>query len=185
MNLAGLALGAAWLGSQTQWQVIWVGVVMMFFSPYIIPILVIPAGIFSHFMIAFRSAQRPDKEKTMFFLSLAYLTLFLTAWCAGVFEYVTHSVALRAIGAGLLWSCTTAMAPLLWWSSRDRSNTFVMTMVEVAQCAMIILSIVRLLCGDIPFELSFAVLGGIIGSATAAQAVYEDKFINKNKEMAK
>ena len=115
----------------------------------------------------------------MFLSSLAYLILFLTLWCAGLFEYITHSVAPFALYAGLLWACTAAVSPLLWWSSRDRDNLFIMTMVEGAQAAIIVLSIVRLAFGESSFWSSFAVLGGIIGLLTAAQVIYEEKFLKK------
>ena len=70
LNLAGLAAGADWLGMQGQWQVIWIGFIMIFFSPYVIPILVMPAGIFSHFMALYHAKQRAERERAMFFMSL-------------------------------------------------------------------------------------------------------------------
>jgi hypothetical protein len=152
---------------------------MLAFSSTIIPILLMPAGIFSHFMALYNAAKRPDKERTMFLLSLSYIILFLTFWCTGIFEYVTHSVEPKALGAGVLWASTTALAPLLWWSSRDRNNIFIMTMVEMAQIATIALSAARLLWGESSFWLSFGVFGVFLASVAGVQAVYEEKFLKK------
>jgi hypothetical protein len=154
---------------------------MIFFSPLIIPVLAIPAGIFSHFMGVYRDARQPDKERTMFILSLSYIILFITLWCISIFDYVTHSVSPQAMGAGVLWADTAALGPLLWWSSRDRNNIFIMTMVETAQVAMIVLAAVRLLSGDSSFWLSFTIFGTIMAAVAAGQAVYEEKLLNKAK----
>lgn len=181
LNLAGLALAALWLGVQSQWQVVWLGFVMLIFSPYIIPTLLIPAGIFSHFIGVYNAQQQPDKERMMFILSLSYIILFMTFWCVGVFEYVTHSVQPKALLAGLLWASTAALEPLLWWSSRDRSNIFIMTMVEAAQLAILALAAIRLMTGASSFWLSFAEFGAIMAVVAAGQAIYEDKFMNKTK----
>ncbi len=179
LNLAGLAAAALWLVSYSQWQVIWIGFMMLLFSSNIIPLFLIPAGVFSHFMNLYRAAQRPQKEKTMFFLSVAYILLFLTFWCTGIFEYVTYSVLPRAAGAGVLWACTAALTPLLWWSSRDRDNIFIMLMVEGAQLAMIAVVAARLLAGVTSFWTYFAVFGTVMAAIAATQAVYEKNFMNK------
>ena len=179
LNLAGLGAGALWLVSEGQSQVIWIGFIMLVFSSSIIPILLIPAGIFSHFMVLYTAAQRPDKERIMFFLSFAYIILFLTFWCMGIFEYVTHSIMPHAVAPGVLWASTAAMAPLLWWSSRDKNNVFIMTMVEVTQIAMITLAAARLLLGESSFWLSFGIFGAFLACVAGAQTVYEKKSIDK------
>jgi hypothetical protein len=178
LNLAGLGVGVVWLVSQGQAQVIWLGVMMLIFSPFIIPILLIPAGVFSHYMAFYSSVGKKDRERLMFLLSLGYIILFLTFWCTGIFEYVTHNIARQAIAAGLLWASATALAPLLWWSGRDVNNFFIVMMVEVTQVAMIALSVVRLLAGESPFWLSAGVFGGFLVFVAALQSVYEKKFMD-------
>ena len=151
INLAGLAAAALWLVSQGQMQVIWIGLMMLFFSPVIIPLLLIPAGIFS----------------------------FLTFWCTGIFEYVTHSIAPPAMAAGVLWASTASMAPLLWWSRRDAENIFIMMMVEMTQVAMIAISAFRLFRGETAFWTLFGIFGGFLVFVAAMQSLYEKKFMNK------
>ena len=179
VNLAGLAAAALMLVSQGQAQVIWLGFIMLAFSPFIIPILLIPAGIFSHFMTVYAAAGKASRERLMFILSLGYSILFLTFWCTGIFNYVTHSVAPQALRDGVLWAGAAALAPLLWWSSRDAGNTFVMMMVEMAQVAMIALSAVRLLVGESSFWTSFCAFGGFLVLVAAGQSLYEKKFMDK------
>lgn len=154
---------------------------MLIFSPYIIPVLLIPAGILSHFIGVYQARQQPDKERLMFILSLSYIILFMTLWCTGVFEYVTHSVSPKALLAGLLWASTAALEPLLRWSSGDRNNIFIITMVEAAQLAILALAAVRLMTGASSFWLSFAEFGAIMSAVAVGQAIYEEKFMNKTK----
>jgi hypothetical protein len=179
LNLAGLCIGGVWLISEGQMQVIWLAFVMLFFSPFLIPILLIPAGVFSHYMALYGSAGRKDRESLMFFLSLGYIILFLTFWCMGIFEYVTHNVAPHAVSPGVLWACTAAMMPLLWWSRRDAHNFFIMMMVEAAQLVMIALSAERLLNGERPFWHLLGIFGGLLVLVAAMQSIYEKNFMNK------
>ena len=179
LNLAGLGAAALWLVSEGQMQVIWLGFTMLFLSPLIIPILLIPAGVFSHYMAHYGAAGRTDREKLMFFLSLAYIIMFLTFWCIGIFEYVTQNVGSRAHEPGVLWASTTALAPLLWWCSRDPNNFFIMLLVEAAQGAVLILAAVLLLKGENSFWLFFSAFGGFLALVATLRSVYEKKYINQ------
>jgi hypothetical protein len=179
-NLAGLAAGAVWLGIMAQWQVIWIGIMALLFSPYVIPLLIVPAGVFSHFMAVYQSAGQAAKERRMFVLSLSYILLFLTLWCVSFFEYVTHNVAPQAIGAGLLWASCASMASLLLWASRDRNNIFITTTVETAQLAMVMLAAFRLLAGTTSFWSSAALFGGIMAVAAVTQHFYEKKQLDRS-----
>jgi hypothetical protein len=183
LNLAGLAAGAVWLGVLAQWQVIWLGFLMIFFSPYIIPILMVPAGVCSHFMTLYGVAQRRQHERLMFVLTIGYILSFVTFWYVGVFEYVMQSVVLpQARFAALLWANTAALTPLLMWASRDRNNIFVMTMTEMAQVAALALTLLCL-TGVVPaFWTAAAIFGGILALAATLQAVYEEKFMRKSAD---
>lgn len=180
INLAGLALAALWLVSLGQMQVIWIGLMMLFFSPVIIPLILIPAGVFSHFMSLYQAAKRADRERLMLLLSLGYIILFLAFWCTGIFEYVTHSIAPHATAAGVLWASTAALVPLLWWSRRDAENVFIMMMVEMTQVAMIAVSVLRLFRGESSFWMTFGILAGFLAFVAAMQSVYEKKFMNRS-----
>jgi hypothetical protein len=176
-NLAGLGAGGVWLGALSQWQVIWIGVMAVIFSPYIIPLVLMPAGIFSHFMLLYQKAGQLKKERLMFIFSLIYILLFLTFWCTGIFEYVAGSVRAEAFFAALLFGSSAAVLPLLLWSHRDRNNTFVMILVEAAQAGVLMLVVARLFGFVPPFWLSFLMLGGIMVSVTMVQAAYEKFFM--------
>jgi hypothetical protein len=176
-NLAGMAMAAVWLGALSQWQVLWLGVLMVIFSPYVIPILMIPAGIFSHFMALHQKAGNAARERWMFLAAIAYVVFFLSVWCAGIFTYVTHVVVRpEALLAALLWAGSSSMAPLLMWSSRDRGNVFIMTLVEAAQPGVWILCVARVLLGaEVFFWASYIIFGVLMGGVAAAQRFYEKK----------
>jgi hypothetical protein len=181
VNLLGLAAGAMWLAALSQWQFVGLGVVLVFFSPHIIPVLLLPAGIFSRFMLLYQNAGRRKKAQAMFILSLAYILLFMTLWCVGIFGYAMGSAGPEGTqGAMLLWASTAAMLPLFLWSSHDRGNIFIVTMVEMAQVAVLILCAVRLSGVILSFWPSFAVFGGLLALVMVTQAVYEEKFMKKS-----
>lgn len=175
VNLAGMVAGAVWLGVLSQWNVIWIGIVSLFFSPYIIPILMMPAGILSHFMALHGKAGRKDRERLMLVFSLAYILLFLTLWCVGIFGYVTENVRPDALPAGLLWANAAALAPLLRWACRDRKNIFIMTLVEAAQAVLLVLSAVMLFYGRGSFWTPYVIFFGIMAFVIAVQAFFEEK----------
>jgi len=175
LNIAGLAAGAVWLGMVSQWHVIWLGVMIIFFSPYIIPLLLMPAGIFSHFMALYQNTGQRRKEQVMFFCSIGYVLLFVTLLCVYIFAYVLFNVRPEAHRAALLWGSSAALTPLLLWSSRDRNNIFIMTTVELAQAAILALCAVRFAGTVLSFWASFAIFGGIMVAGTVAQAIYEKK----------
>lgn len=177
--MAGLAAGAVWVWLTAQWQVIWLGLAAITFSPYIIPLLMIPAGILSHFMTIYQAAARRGKEQLMFVLSVAHILLMMTLWCVGIFIYVTHSVRPEFTATALLWANVTAMTPLLIWINRDRANIFILFMVETAQAALWVLMLAKI-WGDITsFWGSFLIFFGIIAGVAAIQGVYEEKFKQK------
>jgi hypothetical protein len=182
INLAGLAAGTVWLAALSQWQFVGLGVVTVFLSPQIIPVLLMPAGIFSHFMTFFQKAGRPGKAQAMFILSVAYILLFMTFWCVGIFGYAAGSAGPGTQAAVLLWASTAAVLPLFLWSSQDRSNIFIITIVEMAQMGILILCAVRAWGVMLSFWPSFALFGGLLALAAFAQAVYEEKFMDKPAE---
>ncbi|MCE9507107.1 MAG: hypothetical protein K8R48_02170 [Alphaproteobacteria bacterium] len=179
INLAGLAAGAVWLAALSQWQFVGFGVVIAFFLPQLIPVLLMPAGILSHFMSLHQSAGRQGKAQAMFILSVAYILLFMTLWCVSIFVYAMGGAGPGTRWAVLLCASAAAVLPLFLWSSHDRGNIFIITMVEMAQAGILLLGAVRLWGIALSFWPSFAVFGGLLALAALIQAVYEEKVMNK------
>lgn len=177
LNLAMLAVSAAWLSNFSQWQVMWLGVAMLLVSPMIIPLILLPAGIFSHFMTVYHATKNQRLERRMFVLSLGYIILFLALWCAAIFDYVTQSVASAAVEPAVLWAGAAAMAPLFWWSSRDLSNIFVLLLVQSAQVGIIGLALIWLLHGPVSFGLMFPGFAVFLAAIAAAQGLYEKRVV--------
>jgi hypothetical protein len=140
LNLTGMAAGAGWLAVLSQWPVIGLGVTVLIFSPYILPILMVPAGIFAHLAAAHESQGRTGRSKKLYVCSLLYLVAFVSLWSAGIFVYILTNVqAGTSPAAVLIWANSTAMAPLFLWAVRDRSNAFIAALVIEAQVTMLIL----------------------------------------------
>jgi len=177
LNLAGLAVGGAWLSNFSQWQVMWLGVGMLLFSPMVIPLILMPAGIFSHFLSVYHAHNNRRLERRMFVLSLGYIILFLALWCAGIFNYVLQNVSPRAVEPAVLWAGAAAMAPLLWWSSRDTNNLFILLLVQAAQLGVIGLAIVWLLHGALPFGLMFPAIAVFLAAIATVQGLYENRAV--------
>ncbi|MFH1158125.1 MAG: hypothetical protein V1721_04480 [Pseudomonadota bacterium] len=173
-NMAGLVIGAMWVGTAMQWPVIGIGIVVACFSSYIIPLLMIPVGVFSHFLMVYKGKKQKDREQLMFVLSVSYILLFLTLWCVGIFEFVTTRVSPDAArAAGLVWADSVAMLPLLMWINRDRGNIFIMTLVETAQIALLLLSAIRFVGIETSFWSSSAVFGGLLSLVAVLLAARE------------
>lgn len=178
-NIAAMAAAALWLGLARQWQVVWIGVVMLLASPYVVPIALIPSGIFAHFMSAFHARGDVGKERLMFLCTVGYLIGFISLWCASVFAYVMNNIAPQAVAVGLLWSATSAVLPLLWWAARDRGNLFIMILVEAAQLAVFVPVIAHLKTGDTSFWPCFFSIVAVLALEAVGQHFYEKKFIEK------
>lgn len=173
--MAGLALGALGLASTNQWQYVGLGIMAIFLSPYVIPILMLPAGLFSYFMTLYGNAGLKDKEQAMFFLSTAYIVAFMTFWCAGIFYYVTYAAQTQTLLANVFWGAVVSVMPLLWWSSRDRENLFILTLAEIAQLAVIVLVLCRYFELVTSFWPMALVVASIVGGFTGLQALHENK----------
>lgn len=177
--MAGMAVGAVWLVAIGQWQYIGIGIMAIFFSPYILPILILPAGMFSFFMVTYANAGRKDKERVMFMLSLAYILAFMAVWCAGLFYYATYAAQPQTLPANIFWGVIVSVMPLLWWSSQDRENLFILSLVEIMQVAVLVLAACRyfeLVTGFWPMVF----LVGVIGSSLLGlQVLYEKKVTKK------
>ena len=180
-NIAGLVMGAVWVGITMQWKVIGIGIVVVAFSPYFIPILMIPAGILSHFMIIYREKKQENKEQLMFVLSIFYILLFLTIWCVSILEFITTRVTPDAQMGGLIWTNAVAMLPLLMWINRDLENFFIMTLVESTQIAFLLLFTIKFAGIETSFWISSAIFGGFLSLVTILLAVNE-KISAKNPQ---
>lgn len=175
LNIAGMALAVLWLGSLEQWQVLGVGVGLVLFSPFVIPIVLLPAGIFSRYMMFFHQMGRPRGERVMLLLSLGYVIAFITMWCVYFFDFVVHAVLLpQAHLPALLWGVTGALGPLLWWVSKDRENIFIITVIEAAQVGLLGLALARLFY-DVTFWPALLGLGVFLALIAAAVGLWEKK----------
>lgn len=179
LNLAGMTAAALWLGVLGQWQVMGIGVMMVFFSPYIIPLLLLPAGFFSRLMVLFGQMQKPGVERAMLACSLGYIVAFMTFWCTYIFDLVTHAVVPAAAFAAMLFANAAAVGPLLWWVSKDRENIFIITMVEMTQVGMLALLALRLLQGNTTFWPTFAIFAALLALVAGAQLLYEKRALKK------
>ena len=162
INMAGLVIGAIWVGITLQWPVIGIGVIIACFSSYLIPLLLIPIGIFSHFLMVYKEKKQKNKEQLMFILIISYILLFITMWCINILEFIMARVALDAQEAGMLWANSVAMLPLLMWINQDRENFLLMTLIEAAQIAFLLIFAIKLSGIEISFWTSSAIFGGFL-----------------------
>lgn len=180
-NLAAMGFGALWLVTLGQWQVMGFGTIMVFLSPYILPLLMMPAGVFSNFMVRYQNNGNKSRERVMFACSLGYILAFLAAWCAFVFGRVLQGVAPHAEMAGLVWAASLTIGPLLWWVGKDTNNVFMISMVEVAQLAVLALVVLRVVTEETAFDVFFAVVSAFLLAATLAQLLYDEVTTRKGK----
>lgn len=176
-NLLGLVAGAMWLGLGGQWSTMGLGLFTVLFAPaLVIPILLVPAGVLSHFIGLYQAQGRKRAERLALLGSLGYIVLFLALWCAGIFSFVTADVSGAALPPAVLWGACCAMAPLFLWSYRDRSNVFVMFMVEVAQACVLAAAALRLAgYPSLPFAFAAAGFFVVLALAAALRMMWEER----------
>ena len=179
INLLGMAVGALSLISVSQWQVLRVGTFLVIFSQYIIPILMIPAGIFSHFMVMFQDSKQVKKEKLMFFLSIAYILSFISVWCIFIFWIVVSKISDVNLLISFIWANSAALFPLFLWAKKDKNNIFIISLVELAQVSLLIVSVLNITYkGMTFFDCLFSFLGFMI-SAVVLQGFFDKKSLFK------
>ncbi len=178
--MAALIVSAAWLVSLSLDDVLFIPFILAVLSPLFIPLLAIPAGIFSHFMVAYAAAGQRKKERVMLFCSFGYLVALIAVWCALMFNFVVHRIPISAAKPGLLWAEAVSVSPLLWWANNDRKNVLTMVMVLAAQAGIIVLC-GALLAMPVPvsFWRVFFLIGGTVTAVTAGRMFYEEKFLRK------
>ena len=182
INMAGLIIGAIWVGMTMQWTVIGIGIIVACFSSNFIPLLMVPVGIFSHFMVVYRGTKQKNKEQLMFVLSVAYILLFLTMWCVSILEFVITRIDVDVMAGGLIWANSIAMLPLLMWIDRDHENILIMTLIETAQIAILLLSAIKFVWVETPFWMVYLVFGGILSIMAVLMAVNDKKSVKNSKE---
>jgi len=179
-NIVGLVIGAMWVGMTMQWKLIGIGLITACLSSYLIPILLMPVGIFSHLMLVFSRMRQKSMEQLMFVLSVAYILLFLTMWCVCILDFVMTYIGMGSVVGGLIWADSIAMLPLLLWINRDRGNIFILIIVEAAQIAILLLSAIKLVGIDTQFWTSVAIFGGFLSLVAVLLAIDEKKSMKKS-----
>ncbi len=180
LNMAAMVAGAAWLVSLSLVGVLSIPFIVAILSPLFLPLLAVPAGIFSHFMVAYASAGQRTKERVMLFCTFGYLVALIAAWCALLFNFVVQRVPVAAAQPGLLWAAAVSISPLLWWANNDRKNVLTMVMVLAAQAGIIALCVALLATPFlVTFWRVFFLIGGTVTAVTAGRMFYEEKFMRK------
>lgn len=106
---------------------VFAGLLALTVSFYALPLSLLPAGIFSHFMTVYEGTAR---GRVFLLLSLFWLVFMLAFWSVGVFAYLSPQP---------FFAVAAACAPLQLWSLRDRDNIFVGTLVLAAQVGILII----------------------------------------------
>lgn len=175
INILLMLVAALWLGMLGHFRGIWVGVAGFLFGPFLLfPMLLLPAGIFAHFMGLYQEAGKSDKERQMFIASIAYIILFLTLWAAGIFSFLLEGAAESAQIPNILLAAAAVAGPLWLWASRDRENYFILLLVLAVQGAVVFLSLCAALMEEADFFLS-----ALITAGTCALAAYLQNLIER------
>jgi len=179
-NLGVTLLGFALLTAAGQWALIGTGIVLLIFSPFILPPLAVPAGVMAHLMAKARAEGNAKKENILFLSSSGYMVLLLAFWCAGVVSYFMMHTVVIAAKPGLLWAAGLAMTPLFWWSIRDRENLFIALLVEVAQIVTLALAGLSFFGGDtVSFWPSALLYTAIMGIFARFVILHEEKSLSR------
>ncbi len=134
LNVVGSIVGGIWLACLGEWELIGIGVLLLFTSPCFLSLLMLPGSLISGVAMGFAK-----KNKSIFyllgFLSQIYVDLLIVATC--VFAFVICSSYYREpIGVNyipyLLWSWGMALTPWQFFASKEPDNKTSMTTVFLA-----------------------------------------------------
>jgi len=172
LDMAAMAAGGLWVIGLSQWQSIGFGVSTLLLSPYVIPILLLPAGALAFFMNRHRQQGNVRGERTFFIASLLYMVFFLSLWCAGTFYLLTGGTGHPS---ALLWAGGTGLLSLTWWASGDRDNIFVSSLVEVAHLVVMALGLCFFMGWITAFWPALVLAATLFGAATLIQGALEHR----------
>lgn len=173
MNLFGMLISTMWMMSKSGWKSVGIGICIITFSRHIIPLLLAPSALFSNFMLKFKAKQNVKMERIMFFSAMAYIVIFFSIWISLIFNGLIVSTNGSIFVPELIWSSSTAMAPLFIWVITDKDNPFMVTMVEICQLSVFLIAVLKFLYSDMIFFESLVILLVSIGSITAISFAVE------------
>ncbi len=126
LNLAGGIVGGIWLAFLGEWRLIGIGILLVFTSPWILSILMMPglpiSGIAAYFY------ERKNPFGHLFgFISQFYTNLLIVGTCVFAFFICSRSytgdTGIRFIPY-LLWSWGMALGPWQFFASKEPDNAF-------------------------------------------------------------
>ena len=179
INLLGMLIGGGYLFAVGTWRIVLSFLILLTFSSYIIPIILIPAGILSHFMVLYQNAKQAAKEKLMFVLAMAYMLAFITLWCGLIFGAIVGSAGAVYKPLALVFAVSAAMAPIFLWVRHDPNNFFIIMLAEVTQLAMVILAVILLVYKGMTLSLCLTFIFSVLCLAVVFQWFFEKRLTKK------
>lgn len=179
LNLGAMVVSGVWLTTQGYIFAVWPAVLVLLFSPFIFPILILPAAMCAGIMHLFGQAK-PLLSRVMTVLSVGYLVLAFTFYSMLLFRMMAEPIATPAnFIAAMVYGVAAALAPWTILAVKDRDNLFFIGLVIMAEVTSIIVMVaaVSLHWG---FWVSAFAFWGILTGLVSLQALYERVFLKKD-----
>jgi hypothetical protein len=126
LNTVGGIIGGVWLAILGEWRLIGVGVLLLFTSPWILSILMMPNLLIAG--IAVRFIEKKYILGYVFgFISQLYINILIVATCVFAFticsNYYEGHISISYVPY-LLWSWGMALGPWQYFASKEPENEF-------------------------------------------------------------
>jgi len=178
INIAAMVVSGVWLTAEGYIFAVWPAVLVFLFSPFIFPVLILPAGMCAGIMHLMREAK-PKLSKVMEVLSVAWLVLAFTFYTMALFRMVAGPLGAGDALPAMVFGVTAAMAPWTVLAAKDRDNLFFTGLVWMAELTAISVMCCAVMIGW-KFWFSALVFLGLLTGLVLVQALYEKIFLKKD-----
>lgn len=178
LSCLGMAAAGGVLVWSGHWRALWTCALVFFISPFIFPLLMIPAAFCGGLMRVFLTAQ-PLVARAMQALASGWLIFILAFWGAMVFDMampLTQDPALQ--WPALAWCVAGSVAPWAVFARGDRDNIF-FTEIVLLFFLGCLAAAAALLQGPLRFWQAFWIAAIAMAAPMAAQAVIEETLLKK------
>ncbi len=178
LNIGAMVISGVWLTTQGYIFAVWPAVLVLLFSPFVFPVLILPAAMCAGIMHLFGQAK-PWLGKIMAVLSVGYLVFAFTFYSMLLFRMMAEPIGSHTnLIAGMVYGVAAGLAPWTILAVKDRDNLFFTGLVLMAEVTSIIVMVAAVLL-QMNFWPSAFAFWGILTGFVMLQALYERVFLKK------
>ncbi len=171
-----------WLLYVDQWRAMWPAGMAFVASPFIFPLLMIPAGFCAGVMMVTQH-QFPRASRVFAVLTFGWFVTLMTGYPVVSLAFAADAVQAGYLVPGVIWALAAAITPWAFFSTRDRGNVFFTGLVYMSA---LVGAIIFPLAAHEKWSLSqiFYTYWLVLAALVGAEALYEKFFFKPPADAA-